>query len=53
MTKAHRDTGGAASFAKVSEDALIGELKRGRNKVFAVIAVAAVVIAAIIFLIVR
>jgi serine/threonine protein kinase len=53
MTKAHRATGGAVSVSKVSEEALIGELKRGRNKVFAAIALAVVVIAAIIFLIVR
>jgi serine/threonine-protein kinase len=54
MTKAHgRATLGNAAIAKVSEDALIGELKRGRNKVLAAIAVAVVVLAVIIFLIVR
>ena len=53
MNKAHRGTGGANAVSKVSEQALIGELKRGRNKVLAVIALVAVVIAAVIFLIVR
>ena len=53
MMKVHRGTGGVNAVSKVSEQALIGELKRGRNKVLAAIALAAVVIAAIIFLIVR
>ena len=53
MTKAQRLSGANATISKVSEDALIGELKRGRNKVVAAIAIALVVLAVVIFLIAR
>jgi len=37
----------------VSEDALIGELKGGRNLVFGIIAIAVIVVALIVFLLAR
>ena len=49
-----RDSGSqAAASTKVSEDALIGEMKAGRSKVFAIIAVALVAVVLLIFLIAR
>jgi len=53
MTKAQRMSSANAAIGKVSEDALIGEMKRGRNKVVAAIALALVVLAVIIFVIAR
>jgi hypothetical protein len=59
-TKAIRDSGSHAGTGtslggttKVSEDELIGEMKGGRNKVIAILAVALAVLAVIVFLIVR
>ncbi|HEX7838343.1 MAG TPA: hypothetical protein VF469_12800, partial [Kofleriaceae bacterium] len=55
-TPALRDSGshaGASASNKVSEDELIGEMKGGRNKIIAILAVALVAIAVIVFLIVR
>jgi hypothetical protein len=49
-----RDSGLSASMSgKVSEDALIGEMKGGRNLVFAIIAIGVIVVALIIVLLVR
>jgi hypothetical protein len=51
---AMRDPAVSASMStKVSEDALIGEMKGGRNVVFAIIAIGVIVIALIIFLLVK
>jgi hypothetical protein len=47
-----RDPGVSAS-GKVSEDALIGEMKGGRNVVFAIIAIGVIVVALIIILLAR
>ncbi|HEU4731849.1 MAG TPA: serine/threonine-protein kinase [Kofleriaceae bacterium] len=53
-TAALRDSGGPpGASGKVSEDALIGEMKRGRNKIFAILAVAVVVLVLIVLLIAR
>lgn len=53
-TAAMRESGANANMSnKISEDALIGEMKGGRNVVFLLLAIAVVVIALIIFLIVR
>jgi len=56
-TAAHnalRDSAVSASMSnKVSEDALIGELKGGRNLVFGIIAIAVIVVALIVFLLAR
>jgi len=53
-TAAIRDAGSSANTGgKVSEDALIDEMKGGRNKIFAVIAIGLVVALLIIFLLVR
>jgi len=62
-SKAIRDSGShagsgtsaapGAKVSKVSEDELIGEMKGGRNKVIAILAVALAVLAVIVFLIVR
>jgi hypothetical protein len=43
----------ASMSSKVSEDALIGELKGGRNLVFGIIAIAVIVVALIVFLLAR
>lgn len=54
MTTAIRDSGGhTGTSSKVSEDALIDEMKGGRNKIFALIAVGVVAIVLIILLVVR
>jgi hypothetical protein len=54
MTAAIRDSGTSTGLSgKVSEDALIGEMKGGRNKVFLFIAVGLVAVVLIILLIVR
>jgi len=53
MTAAVRDSGAHNSMGKVSEDALIDEMKGGRNKVFALIAIALVVIVVIIVMLAR
>ena len=50
MTAAVRDPG---MSGRVSEDALIGEMKGGRNLVFAVIAIGLAAVALIVFLIAR
>jgi hypothetical protein len=52
-TKAVRDSGSGTTIEKVSEDALIGEMKSGRNRIIAAVAIGLVVVALIIFLIVR
>jgi serine/threonine protein kinase len=53
-TAAIRDSGTSASTGgKVSEDALIDEMKGGRNKIFAFIAIGLVAVALIIFLLAR
>jgi serine/threonine-protein kinase len=52
-TGAVRDSASHSSTTKVSEDALIGEMKGGRNKVFAIIAVAVVAVVLLILLIAR
>jgi eukaryotic-like serine/threonine-protein kinase len=53
-TPAIRDAGGSASTGgKVSEDALIDEMKGGRNKIFAVIAIGLVAVLLVILLLVR
>jgi serine/threonine-protein kinase len=48
-----RDAGAGASADKVSEDALIGEMKSGRTMIMAFIAIGIVAVALIVFLIVR
>jgi hypothetical protein len=53
MTPTVRDSGAHNSLGKVSEDALIDEMKGGRNKVFALIAVALVVIVIIVVMLAR
>jgi hypothetical protein len=54
MTTAIRDSGSSASAGdKVSEDALIGEMKGGRNKIFAFIAIGLVAVVLIILLVAR
>jgi eukaryotic-like serine/threonine-protein kinase len=53
MTAAFRDSGAHNHLGKVSEDALIDEMKGGRNKIFALIAVALVVIVVIIVMLAR
>jgi len=53
MTAAVRDSGAHNSMGKVSEDALIDEMKGGRNKVFALIAVALIVVVIIIVMLAR
>ncbi len=53
-TPAIRDVGTNASIgSKVSEDALIDEMKGGRNKIFAFIAIGLVAIVLIVFLLLR
>jgi len=53
-TAAIRDSGTSASTGgKVSEDALIDEMKGGRNKIVAFIAIGLVAVALIIFLLAR
>jgi Protein kinase domain len=52
-TTAVRDSGVGAGVDKVSEDALIGELKSGRNMIVVFIAIGLVALALIVFLIVR
>jgi serine/threonine protein kinase len=53
MTRAVSDPVGAPGTAKVSEDALIGELKGGRNRIIAAIAIGIAVLALIALLIAR
>jgi hypothetical protein len=53
MTAARRGSGANASPGKVSEDSLIDEMKGGRNRILAAIAIGLVVIALIAFLLVR
>jgi hypothetical protein len=53
MTAARRGSGANASPAKVSEDSLIDEMKGGRNRILVAIAIGLVVIALIVFLLVR
>ncbi len=53
MMAAVKDTGASGSQAKVSEDALIGEMKQGRGKVFALIAAAVALVVVIVFLFLR
>jgi eukaryotic-like serine/threonine-protein kinase len=54
MTAAMRDSGSNAAMSnKISEDALIGEMKGGRNLVIALLAIGLVVVGLIIFVIVR
>jgi eukaryotic-like serine/threonine-protein kinase len=54
MTAALRDSGSSASVSnKVSEDALIGEMKGGRNRIFLFIAAGLVAVALIILLVAR
>ena len=54
MTTAIRDSGSSANVGdKVSEDALIGEMKGGRNKIFAFIAIGLVAVVLIILLVAR
>jgi hypothetical protein len=53
MTAAVRDSGAHASMGKVSEDALIDEMKGGRTKILALIAIGVVAILLIILLIAR
>ena len=43
----------SASMAKVSEDALIGEMKGGRGKILAAIAVGLVILILIVVLVVK
>jgi len=51
MSTVGHDKGGSESMTKVSEDALIGEMKGGRGKIFAAIGIGlAVVIAIIVFI---
>ena len=52
MTAAVREPGASLSN-KVSEDALIGEMKRGRNKVLAFIALGIIVLAGLVFVLMR
>jgi hypothetical protein len=52
-TTALRDSGSGTSIDKVSEDALISEMKRGRNRIVVLIAIGLVAVALIAFLIVR
>ena len=53
MIAAVRDSGAHNSLGKVSEDALIDEMKGGRNKIFVLIAVALVVIILIVVMLAR
>ena len=53
MTAAVRDSGAHNSMGKVSEDALIGEMKGGRNKIFALLAVGLIVIVLVVVLLAR
>jgi hypothetical protein len=53
-TKALRESAGhTGTSGKVSEDELIGEMKGGRNKIIAIVAVALVMVAVLVFLIVH
>jgi hypothetical protein len=52
-TTALRDTATQSGTDKVSEDALIDEMKGGRNRLLAIIAVALAVVAVLVFLIAR
>jgi hypothetical protein len=54
MMAAVTDKGGTStSMAKVSEDALIGEMKGGRNKIFVILGIAAVILIGIVVAITR
>jgi hypothetical protein len=54
MTAAMRDSGANPGMSnKISEDALIGEMKGGRNVVIAVIAIAVAIAALVVYLLVR
>jgi serine/threonine-protein kinase len=54
MNAAMRDPGTSAAVSnRISEDALIGEMKGGRNLVIALLVIGLVVVALVIFLIVR
>jgi eukaryotic-like serine/threonine-protein kinase len=54
MTATMRDAGTSATASnRISEDALIGEMKGGRNLVIALLAIGLVVVGLVIFLIVR
>jgi hypothetical protein len=53
MNPVVRDPGAHNSMGKVSENALIDEMKGGRNKIFALIAVGLVVLVVIILMLVR
>jgi hypothetical protein len=52
-TPALRDPATQSTTDKVSEDALIDEMKGGRNRLVAIIAVALAVVAVLVFLIAR
>jgi serine/threonine-protein kinase len=53
MTAAVRDSASHSHLGKVSEDALIDEMKGGRNKIFALIGIGLVILILIIVLLVR
>jgi hypothetical protein len=52
-TALRRDTAAQSGTNKVSEDALIDEMKGGRHRLLAIIAVALAVVAVLVFLIAR
>jgi len=53
MMSAMRDDRASQSLGKVSEDELIGEMKRGRGKIFAAIGVGVAILVAIIVMLVK
>ncbi|MFN0252375.1 MAG: serine/threonine protein kinase [Kofleriaceae bacterium] len=53
MMSAVKESGASGSQVKVSEDALIGEMKQGRGKVVAMIGVAVVVVVVIVILFIK